>query len=134
MRQRVIVAALIEKDGHFLFIRQDKPGGAFPDTLHIPGGGVEPGEDPDDAIVREVQEETGVRMRDLRRHDFGSAIVEYKGETIQFVYLQYTGVWKEGVANPGSDAIETLWLSQAELATAKHNPLTLKLLSDRGLL
>ena len=80
MRMRVIVSALVRDGDRYLFIRQNKAGGAYPDTLHIPGGGLELGEDPDVAILRELAEETGLTVKNLARFDFDHDITEYKGK------------------------------------------------------
>jgi len=55
----------ITKAGEALLIRQPRAG-AMADTLEIPGGGVDPGEQPERAAHRELEEETGYvagRMR-----------------------------------------------------------------------
>ena len=53
----VCVAAL-EDDGSLWFVRQYRYA-VGEDVLELPAGKLEPGEDPDDAIVRELKEETG---------------------------------------------------------------------------
>lgn len=51
-------------DGRVVLVRQwRQPVGGF--TLELPGGGVEPGEDPGEALRRELREETGYEARDL---------------------------------------------------------------------
>lgn len=59
---RDIVAALIfSKDGKLLQgMRNASYTGVYPDCWHIPGGGIEQGEDRIQAITREVKEETGI--------------------------------------------------------------------------
>lgn len=52
------VAVVIRNDdGHLLLVENDWSDGYLP-----PGGGVEPGEDPEAAAIREAEEETGVRV------------------------------------------------------------------------
>ena len=53
----VCVAAL-EDDGSLWFVRQYRYA-VGEDVLELPAGKLESGEDPDDAIVRELKEETG---------------------------------------------------------------------------
>ncbi|ASU78919.1 NUDIX domain-containing protein [Actinopolyspora erythraea] len=63
--ERVLVACLAVvpgPDGTVTFVRQRN--GPFAGNWLLPGGGVEVGEQTRDAVVREVREETGCRMRD----------------------------------------------------------------------
>ena len=50
--------ALVERDGKYLMIEEGKD--YVEGTWNIPGGGVEPGEDPVEAVKRELKEETGL--------------------------------------------------------------------------
>lgn len=59
---REIVSALIfSKDGKlFQGMKDPAHGGVYSDCWHIPGGGIDEGEDRLAALVREVREETGI--------------------------------------------------------------------------
>ncbi len=63
MRERA--AGIIERDGLVLMVRQRSKGATGRhdgyEYLTLPGGGVELGELPVDAVVREVVEEVGLR-------------------------------------------------------------------------
>ena len=56
---RVGAYAVIERDGSVLLARWI---GSDPPRWTLPGGGLDHGEDPRDAAVREVEEETGYRV------------------------------------------------------------------------
>lgn len=56
----VVVAAVIERDGRIL-IGQRKRNDRHPLKWEFPGGKVEHGESPRDALVRELQEELGIQ-------------------------------------------------------------------------
>lgn len=60
---RKIVAALILSKDHKLLMVKKNPahGGVYLNAWHIPGGGVEPNETLEEAVVREIFEETGLR-------------------------------------------------------------------------
>ncbi len=53
MRQHIAVSTLINKDDNYLFIRQNKVGGIYPNILHIPGGGLKLGKTPKEVNMRE---------------------------------------------------------------------------------
>jgi 8-oxo-dGTP diphosphatase len=91
-----------------LFIKQNKVGGAYPNTLHIPGGRLELDETPEEGVIREVQEETGIKIKNINPVDFAWDTFEYKGEVTQFIFLRFSADWAFGKASPASDAKEIL--------------------------
>lgn len=62
-RMRRGVYAILPRDGQILVTHQEEP---FPE-LQLPGGGIDPGESPLQALHREVFEETGWRISRPRR-------------------------------------------------------------------
>ena len=66
-RKRVEVAAgvLLREDGRYL-IGQRAPDTVYAGYWEFPGGKVEPGESPAQALVRELDEELGIRVTRLR--------------------------------------------------------------------
>ena len=67
-----VVAAVIERDGSVL-IAQRKRTGQHPLKWEFPGGKVEPGESPPQALCRELQEELAVHARigdEVERYQF----------------------------------------------------------------
>jgi 8-oxo-dGTP diphosphatase len=80
-RQRVAAYAVILRDGAILLSRL-APSVTADELWTLPGGGLDHGEDPHDAVVREVREETGL-----------DAVV---GETARVYSAHLPGVWREG--------------------------------------
>jgi 8-oxo-dGTP diphosphatase len=134
MKTVVAVSALVRKEDQYLFIKQNKKGGAYPNTIHIPGGRLELNETPEEGVKREVEEETGVQIRNLQPVDFAWDTFEYKGEMTQFVFLRFSADWASGEALPSSDAQEVMWIKKSELAKQNHNPPSLSLLKKIGLI
>ena len=63
-RERLVVGAVIVDDAGRAFVHRRGPNRSlFPNCWDIPGGHVEPGETPLEALRREVEEETGWRLR-----------------------------------------------------------------------
>lgn len=48
-----------------IYIQKRKPGGVWANLWEFPGGRLEPGETPEMALIREFQEETGLRVTEL---------------------------------------------------------------------
>jgi len=73
-----VVAAILERDGEIL-ICQRKPDGAHPLKWEFPGGKVEAGEIPEQALARELQEELAIRAvvgAEIARYEYA-----YPGRT-----------------------------------------------------
>ncbi|MEY2227359.1 MULTISPECIES: NUDIX domain-containing protein [Streptomyces] len=70
MTERRRVAAVIVRDGCVLMVRERGLGRTGrhdgPEYWTLPGGGLETGEEPEDAVRREVAEETGLRALEVR--------------------------------------------------------------------
>jgi 8-oxo-dGTP diphosphatase len=67
-----VVAAIIQRAGRIL-IGQRKDLGHHPLKWEFPGGKVEPGETPEAALIRELQEELGIQARidrELMRYEY----------------------------------------------------------------
>ncbi|MGP8245994.1 MAG: 8-oxo-dGTP diphosphatase MutT [Bryobacteraceae bacterium] len=59
-RMRQVVAGVLERDGRIL-IGQRRAGQSHALEWEFPGGKVEPGETPEQALARELEEELGIR-------------------------------------------------------------------------
>ena len=58
----VVAAALVDADNRVL-LAQRPPGKQLAGLWEFPGGKVAPGEGPDDALIRELDEELGIRVK-----------------------------------------------------------------------
>jgi 8-oxo-dGTP diphosphatase len=102
----IVAAALIDADGRVL-VQQRLPGRAMAGLWEFPGGKVEKGESPEDALVRELDEELGisVQTRHLRPIGFAS---EPLGDRHLLLLLYLCRCW-EGTPQP-LDASGLQWL------------------------
>jgi 8-oxo-dGTP diphosphatase len=114
-RPVVGVGAVVVHEGRVALIRRGKE--PLKGRWVVPGGTVEWGEALEDAVVRELQEETGliVRPRALLtvfdRIDRGPDGVRY-----HYVILDYLCELVAGELSAGSDAAEAAWVAPQDLA------------------
>lgn len=59
-KQLVVTVGVVEYDGRFLITRRVDKVPMWHHKWQLPGGKVEPGETPEDAVRREIREETGL--------------------------------------------------------------------------
>src|SRR5690606_30345028 len=113
METRDIVAVLIHNEGRYLFIFQDKPGGAYNNTWHMVAGGVEEGEGLEEALHREVDEEVGITVKNIVYRNYSeTAHPNYKGRPTMMRFHEFTADLEGGEATPQSDARAAVWLTK----------------------
>jgi mutator protein MutT len=109
------VGGVVVRDGRALLVRRGKP--PLYGRWTVPGGTVELGETLEEAVVREMEEETGLRVEPVERLAVFDRI-DRDGERIlyHYVIVDYLCRWRSGEAKAGSDALEVAWASAEELA------------------
>ncbi len=84
-----VVAAVVEREGRIL-IGQRRPEQSHPLKWEFPGGKVEPGETPAQALSRELEEELGIRSaegREIARYEYS-----YPGKSpILLIFWEVSG-------------------------------------------
>jgi len=78
--QKIIVAAVIEHQGKILIIQRSAAEDVFPNLWEIPSGKRELFEKSQDALVREVKEETNIKVKPIMPVDVFEFKVEKENE------------------------------------------------------
>jgi 8-oxo-dGTP diphosphatase len=115
-RPYLAVSAAIFRDGRVLIVRRARPPANGLYTL--PGGGVELGETLEEAVVREVREETALDVRPLGLAGYRQAIArDAKGDIERhFVILPFAARWIAGDIALNDELAEAHWLFPDDLA------------------
>ncbi len=117
LRPIVGVGAIIIEDENVLIVRRGQPPkmGAW----SIPGGGVDLGEDLEQACMREVREETGLEVEILSEGRVLNRVTRDEWERVQFHYVLIDFVCRPtgGVLQAASDISEARWVPLSEVSS-----------------
>jgi ADP-ribose pyrophosphatase YjhB (NUDIX family) len=115
------VGAVVLLDGSVVLIRRGKP--PLQGRWTIPGGTVEPGESLEQAIVREVLEETGLAVRPREPLAILDQIGTGAGRTLRhYVIVDFLCDWVSGTARAGSDARDLALVPRGRLRSYRLTP------------
>jgi mutator protein MutT len=106
-----IAASIIVSDGRVLMVRRRVKEGEL--SWQFPAGEVEAGESPDDAAVREAQEETGLTVRATKR--LGERIHPATGRVM--VYVVCDVVAGTPYVGDEEELAEVAWCDRATLTS-----------------
>lgn len=135
MEKSVVTGILVRNsDGKLLLVKKQDGIGPYAGMYLTPGGGVKTGEPADDAVQRELYEETGVKVTNLKRVFFDDDVTEnWQGVKKHFIMLLYTASYISGDLKSTEDDDDNLaeikWFAANELKTLKLSPPLKKLLS-----
>jgi ADP-ribose pyrophosphatase YjhB (NUDIX family) len=109
------VGGVVVRDGRALLIRRGKP--PLYGRWVVPGGTVELGETLEQALVREMREETRLAVEPVEVLTVFDRI-DRDGDEVAYHYVivDFLCRWVAGEAVAGSDALEVAWLRREDLA------------------
>lgn len=110
---RTVVAAVIERSDRRLLIGQRRRGDTSPLKWEFPGGKVEKGETPEDALARELKEELGATLQ--RCIPIGRVMHKYAEAPDQLEILFFAASISEVELTPRRFE-KTAWVLPKELA------------------
>jgi len=115
-RPYLAVSAAIFRDGRVLIVRRARPPAHGLYTL--PGGGVELGETLEEAVIREVREETALQIKPVALAGYRQAIARDAEQRIErhFVILPFAARWIAGEVELNDELAEAFWLKPSALS------------------
>lgn len=138
MNKSVVTGILVKNDdGKILLVKKPDGVGPYPGTYLTPGGGIKTGESADEAVQRELYEETGIKAINIKRVMFDDDVTEnWEGVKTHYVMLLYTGEYISGELKPtenDDDNLEVIkWFSPEEVAKLPLSPPLQKFLAFLG--
>ncbi|MCX4904503.1 NUDIX hydrolase [Streptomyces sp. NBC_00878] len=78
-----LAAAVVMHKGRVLLVRRSETERFLPLVWGVPCGKLEPGESPEDGVLRELKEETGLLGEVVRKVGESSFVSEYQGHEIK---------------------------------------------------
>jgi 8-oxo-dGTP diphosphatase len=116
-RPYLAVSAAIIRAGKILVVRRARA--PAHGLYSLPGGVVEVGETLEEAVTREVREETGMSIVLVALAGFREAIVRDAGGRVErhFLNLCFAARWSAGEPVLSEELDEAHWLDPAELGT-----------------
>jgi ADP-ribose pyrophosphatase YjhB (NUDIX family) len=128
----VTVAAVVEHEGRYLLVEEETPDGL---RLNNPAGHLERGESPQDAVLREVLEETARAFTPEALLGLYLSRFVRPGDDRTYLRIAYAG--RVGDPLPGraldQGIVRTLWLTPGEIraqAARLRSPLALQCIED----
>jgi 8-oxo-dGTP diphosphatase len=123
-RHLAVVAILQNSDNKFLLVQRNEPKAAhIHGKWHFPGGGIEFGESPADAVLREIKEEVGdieVQLLSERPVIFSH---QYEVGNIHAIVLGFPMMYLSGDIQITEDTIRNpQWYSGVEIETLDTLP------------
>jgi ADP-ribose pyrophosphatase YjhB (NUDIX family) len=115
-RPHLAVSAAIIRDGKVLIVRRARPPARGVFTL--PGGGVEAGETLQEAVIREVREETALEVAPIALAGYREVVARDASGKVErhFVILPFAARWISGEVALNEELAEAHWLAPDELA------------------
>jgi 8-oxo-dGTP diphosphatase len=110
MRPRKLVVAALVRDGARILMSRRRADQPMPGLWEFPGGKVEPGESPTDALAREVREELGCAAEVGRIHE----VVFHAYPEFDLYMLVYAATITEGTPR-ALEVAEIAWVEAARL-------------------
>ncbi|MAS08215.1 MAG: DNA mismatch repair protein MutT [Ahrensia sp.] len=116
---RIAAAILTRPDKKMLVVRKRGT-----DAFMQPGGKIEPGEEPAEALCRELAEELGLAVTPAELSFVSRFTAPAANEPGLFVFAEVFRLRTDAVVEPGAEIEEAVWIDPVRPARLDYAPLT----------
>lgn len=106
-------AVVDDGDGRVLLSRRARD--PFAGKWDLPGGFLDEGEDPQDCVRRELREEAGIGLVDLRLLGIWIDRYEYQRRVVATLNIYFAARVGEGTLEPADDVAELRWFTPGDV-------------------
>ena len=114
MNQRIAVRAIIRVDEKILLLKRSSGRSSILGRYELPGGKLEYGEQPEDALLRYVQNDMGVAVRAAQLFDV-LTYIDHDDRDLQYVFILYLVSLESGKINLSSNYDRYLWKKMTDI-------------------
>ncbi len=124
MNQQIGVKAIIEKDNKILLLKRSEKYEHLTDCWDIPGGRINFGEDPEEGLKREIKEETGLQLKEIKQILDASTV--FKNEEKHIVRITYLCTVEEGKHEISHEHTHLEWIPKEKMKALEYKDTLLK--------
>ena len=130
MKLQVGVKALIKNNGKILLMKRSNKYKKTQanDIWDIPGGRINPGEEPEDGLKREIKEETGLDIEEIKQILDTSTV--YKDKEKQIIRITYLCTAKNHEVKLSDEHTEYQWIKPENIDFKLKDSLIAKVVSQ----
>ena len=137
---RIIVVAIVKNDrGEYLICKMPRDRGVFPGQWGLPGGGIEEGEKMEAALRRELREELGIEVTDIKPlffsdGDHKKSFADGTQREIYMIFLIFSCRAASNDLQLSPEFSEYAWVSRDRLPSYSLNSATIETFRKAGLI
>lgn len=130
MNQQIGVKAIIEKDNKILLLKRSEKYEHLTNCWDIPGGRINFGEEPEEGLRREIKEETGLELKEIKK--IIDAATVFKNEERHIVRITYLCTVEDGDTNISHEHTHLEWIPKEKIKELEYKDKLLKKTIDNN--
>jgi nucleoside triphosphatase len=137
LHRTIVVGLVWNRDGDLLFCRMSPDRGVFPGRWGFPGGGIEPGESMESALRRELREELGVEVENIRPAFFKDCLhsktfADGTAQPVYMIFLLFHCTAVQDQLRLNDEFTEYRWVGENDVGQLDLNTETVDTLNRLG--